>query len=461
MSPGYDAAPEPLVLAGGTVITGDGSTVIDEASVVVAGRLIADVVPGKLDHARAWDLSGCYVFPGLINHHTHGCTFGPLYPSAAPALDEDAVLRNLDRHLLAGTTTILNLDGFALPEEVTRAQDLHPVNIKSASSHTPLNLRAAELADGSGLTPRHRQARVEAMVQAGAVAVGEIGGGHTLGGGGQEYLYIPRAVKQATGVDISPRLARKLKVAVLGRHVDPGSYDPEALKRAMTEAGLESRISPERLRVLIAESVLPSFQVAIDGFREAAEVARGLGLPLVVHNSAPSKQAVLALAKEGFRFIAAHCNHDTFELQEALEVARRLRSLGVLVDVATFDSFGGSADPSPPEYFFAFLESGLVDLLSTDYAGGSFDPIWAGIRAAVQKRVITLPRAVALATSNVADAFPLLAPGRGTIARGKVADLVAVDKEDLGRFRLVMIGGKVVVWQGSKVSGLGDWTESR
>ena len=35
------------------------------------------------------------------------------------------------------------------------------------------------------------------MVGAGAVVIGEVGAGMTLGGGGQDYMYIPAAVEQA------------------------------------------------------------------------------------------------------------------------------------------------------------------------------------------------------------------------------------------------------------------------
>jgi len=115
------------------------------------------------------------------------------------------VRRNLLRHLQGGTTTVLNVDGFALPEEVEAARRLAPVNLHTATCHTPLSLRAALLADGGGLSPRQRHQTAERMVEPGVVCLGEIGSGHTLGGGGQEYLYIPRACASARGGRSRPR----------------------------------------------------------------------------------------------------------------------------------------------------------------------------------------------------------------------------------------------------------------
>ena len=54
------------------------------------------------------------------------------------------------------------------------------------------------------------------MVEAGAVALGEAGGGQTLGGGAQDYRFIPEAILSATGVLIRPAEARTLKEAVVG-----------------------------------------------------------------------------------------------------------------------------------------------------------------------------------------------------------------------------------------------------
>jgi len=466
-------------VTGGTVVTGDGRTVLEEAAVVVEGTLIADVLPGSpADNPTAPDPSGgatgpsgsastacagevidargCYVVPGLINHHAHGCALGPLFASGAEPLSGEEVRQNLLRHLEAGTTTILNVDGFALPEEVEAARRYHPLNLKTATSHTPLNLKAAALADGKGLSPRHRKMTAEKMVEAGAVCLGEIGGGHTLGGGGQEYLYIPRAIRARTGRYVSPAGARALKTAVLGRYIDPRAYSEEAVRAVLAELGLAGLLSPEEARRLVEDAVLPSFRVALDGMREAAEVAARLGVPVILHTAAPSKAVLLELSRKAprltagdrsageCRFIAAHCNHDSLLVDEAVDLAVRLRAAGILVDVATFDALGARYTTPGPEVLLELVARGAADLVSTDYAGGLFDPQVVALAEVVRRGLRPLPEAVAMVTGRVADAIPCLAPGRGYLARGRVADLVLLRQDDLTQVELVMVEGRVV-----------------
>jgi imidazolonepropionase-like amidohydrolase len=96
------------------------------------------------------------------------------------------------------------------------------------------------------------------------------------------------------------------------------------------------------------------------------------------------------------------------------------------------------------------FEAGLVDTISTDYAGGHHDPILLAVDHATKAGVVTLPAAIAMATENVAAAVPGVAPGRGRIVPGAVADLVVIDPGRLDRVEVVMIGGRVVVRDGRR-----------
>jgi len=69
----------------------------------------------------------------------------------------------------------------------------------------------------------------------------------------------------------------------------------------------------------------------------------------------------------------------------------------------------------------------------------------------VKDGVCPLPQAVAMATGNVARLFPGLAPERGILAKGKVADIILVDQEDMGRVKEVFISGKTVIKDGCPV----------
>ncbi|MCF7936697.1 MAG: hypothetical protein K9L28_10200 [Synergistales bacterium] len=250
------------LFTGGTVVTGDGTTVLEGATVVVAGEYIAEVTE-RVDPAleayaeEVVDCTGKCVMPGMINHHQHGVTFGPMFAGGCENYGREFVLAHLDRSLLQGHTTFMNVDGFATMEEVRETQRHHPIRIKTATTHTPLNIEAADLCDGGGLADRHPRITVEEMLAEGAVCIGEVGGGHTLGGGGQDYLYIPRAVKERTGREITCLQARAMMVAVLGRYCDAGHYNRQRVARTLEENGLDSLLTPEEARDIICATTVP------------------------------------------------------------------------------------------------------------------------------------------------------------------------------------------------------------
>lgn len=447
---------QPLLIVNGTVVTGDGVTMIERGAVLIEEGRIADVFRGdpgpgpRARVSRTIDAEGTLVMPGAINNHVHGVVPGPLYASGAPGLLRDEVLRRLDGHLLAGTTTLLSMDGFATMAEVEDVNRAHPVNLKAGTIHTPLNIQAAEQGDGSGLKPEHKVQTVEKMFADGAVAIAEVGAGHTLGGGGQDYLYIPMLLKQETGRDVPPKLCRKLKFAVLGRYVKAGAYDRDKIVAVLDEMGLAGVLTPERARDLVQRAVLPPFEVAIAGIREAAEWAKRLNVPMLVHNSAPSRDAVVDAAKLGINLIAGHSNHATFTPEEAAETARVLRELGATIDVAILDSYGARRLSDSPESVYRMLRLKLCDVISTDWAGGHHDPLLMGPEGALAEGIIDLPTAVALVTGNVANVIPALAPERGFLAKGKIADVVVTNRAKLSAVDTVIIGGRIVVEHGAR-----------
>ncbi|HEX5120848.1 MAG TPA: amidohydrolase family protein [Pseudonocardiaceae bacterium] len=444
------------VLHGCDLVDGTGARPRRGVDIVVEGDTIREILPtrpsetyGRIDEIV--EAEGALAIPGLINNHTHGTAYGPLFPSGHEGLSAEQVRANLDRHLAEGTTTVLCVDGFVTAEAVARTNDDHPVTVKLASCNTPACLRAASIADGGGLTDESRAFTARRAVDAGAVALGEIGAGHTLGGGGASYLYIPAEVTRRTGVVITPRQADALKVAVLGRHIAASSFDRDAVEEALLAAGLAGRLSVDEIREIVSGIVLPAFDIALDGLGEAAECARRAGVPVLVHNAAASMTQVAAIARTDVRLIAGHSNHSSFELREALEHAEQLKELGATVDVSTLDTFGARRLTSGPELLYAMFESGLVDTISTDYAGGHHDPILLAIDRATKAGVVGLPAAVAMATANVADAVPGVAPRRGRVTPGAVADLVLTDPTELPRVRTVMIGGETAVRDGVRV----------
>ncbi|NHU44309.1 amidohydrolase family protein [Rhodococcus sp. A14] len=439
------------------LVDGDGGDPQQRVDIVIEGDTIREIVPtrptetyGTVDEIV--EAAGQLAVPGLINNHTHGTAYGPLFPSGHEALSPEQVRANLDRHLLEGTTTVLCVDGFVTAEAIAKTNEDHPVNVKLASCNTPACLHAASIADGGGLTDENRSFTAGRAVDAGAVALGEIGAGHTLGGGGASYMYIPAEVAKRTGVTITPKQADTLKYAVLGRHISASAFDRDAVEKALVAAGLAGKLSVEETREIVSDIVLPAFDIALDGLAEAAEYADKVGVPVLVHNAAASMTQVAKIAKTGVSLIAGHSNHGSFELREALEHAERLKELGAIVDISTLDAFGAQRLESGPEVIYAMLEAGLVDTISTDYAGGNHDSILLGIDRATKAGVVSLPAAVAMGTANVADAIPGVATRRGRIIVGAIADLVLTDPADLSRVDTVMIGGEIVVRDGQRAT---------
>ncbi len=390
--------------------------------------------------------------PGIINNHAHLVVIGaPRFASAATPVAPEETIRNLDKHLLGGTTTILNVDGFATMEEVNETNSRHPINIKTGTTHTPINIKAAYLGDGKGMKAEHADQTAEDMLANGAVAIAEIGAGATLGGGVQEYLYIPQAVKKATGVEITAPQARALKSAVLGDYIDPPVYDEEGLVVLMDEYRLSDSIKPNALKKLIEDTVLPPFKDAVAGIIEAGKYAERLETIVSIHHAAPTLNVTRELAYLGEKLVAGHSNHPSFKTDEAIEQCRWLKERGVIIDVSTLDTFGARQLVTSTDTLYALVREGLVDTISTDYAGGNFDSIIVCIYNLVKDGVCPLPQAVAMATGNVARLFPGLAPERGILAKGKVADIILVDQEDMGRVKEVFISGKTVIKDGCPV----------
>ncbi|MFD0744397.1 amidohydrolase family protein [Phytohabitans flavus] len=440
------------------LIDGQGTDQRRGVDIVIGGDSVREIVPSRpaatyeaVDEIA--DSAGMLVLPGLINNHTHGTAYGPLFPSGHERLTHEQVRANLDRHLLEGTTTVLCVDGFVTAEELASTDEAHPVNIRLASCNTPACLEAATVADGGGLTEANRRFSAGQAVAAGAVALGEIGAGHTLGGGGASYMYIPAEVRRRTGVTITPRQANQLKVAVLGRHISASAFDGDAVEEALAAAELIGKLSVEDVREIVSGIVLPAFDIALRGLTEAADQARKQGVPVLVHNAAASMTQVASIATTDVRLIAGHSNHSSFELREAVEHAERLKEMGAIVDVSTLDTFGAQRLTPSPDLLYAMFAAGVVDTISTDYAGGHHDPILLAVDRSTKAGVVGLSEAVAMATANVADAIPGLAPRRGRIVPGAIADLMVTDPAELTRVGIVMIGGEIVVRDGRRVTG--------
>lgn len=415
----------------GTVVVGDGRTVLEPGFVVIEDGRIAAVGEGVGPADGRVELGRRIVAPGLVNLHAHGLTLGPIHATGSPSLSAEQVRAFKDRHLRGGTTTAMSVDGFPLWEESQALADTHPLTVIKCTAHSPANVRAAEQADGAGLTGAHKTATMAQLLAQGARCIGEIGAGGTLGGGMQDYAYIPAAVLERTGVTIDAGMARALKEAVLGRAIDTAQLDRAALRAALDRAGLAGALGEDEAIDTITACVMPSMEHAYEGMREAARASAETGAPFIVHHAAASADVVLEVANE--RTIAGHCNHPSFLPEEAVRYARELRHRGATLELSGLDLFSKPVDLPDAAPFRALVRSGLVDVVGTDYAGGQYDPVSVPLFAIHREGLLDLAATLALATGNVARRFPELT-GAGLLEVGRPADVTVFDE----RFEAVL-----------------------
>lgn len=445
-----------LILKNGQIIIGDGRTKPFTGSIGIEDGLITVVSPSDLGGGPAdtvLDLAGRVVVPGAINAHAHATAPGPRFASGTPGVSLAESAGNLRRHLVQGHTTVVDLDGFKLPDENAQIRSIQPVKVEMSTVHFEPMFEAADAADGTGLTDSHRAMSASDMRGHGAVVIGEVGAGMTLGGGGQDYLYIPTAVEKATGVRIVTGQAQALKYAVLGRRIQPGNPDTALIATLLDEFGLSS-LSVDDTISLIEDSVLPSFNTALEGLQRSARLAVDLGIPTLVHNSAPSDEATRAAAEvAGDLFIGGHTNHITFTPEESVASARWIRDHGGYVEVDTFDTWGRREINKDSDHLIAMMQADLVDIIATDYAAGHWDGMWEMVAGIVQVGLAPVEKAVALATGNVARALPLIGAIRGTLTPGLAADVVVTSPRTLADIELVLIDGEIA-YAGSGVHPL-------
>jgi imidazolonepropionase-like amidohydrolase len=427
-------------IVNGGVVTGDGTSFLEKTSVIIEDGFISSVpqvqyIAYNAAADRIINAKGGLIIPGLINIHTHGVSFGPFLPYAWKAMSKERILFNLDTHLLQGTTTVLNGDGFCLPSEIEAINKVHPINVRMSTLHTPKNLRAAEVVGGYGLEERYRKFTAEEASTLGAAAIGEVGAPATAYGTAEKSVKI--------GKRISAQQALALDTAVL-----EGSE--AEIREVLIEMGLE-KMTIEEARRLVHETSVITVEACCDAIRDTVSYVRNLKIPVLVHTAKETLDAIFYAARElGSSLIALHVNYGS-TVEEAINVAKELKRAGSIVEIVSGDPFGAKQIIPTPEVTFRLLKEGLVDVITTDFIGGYHDPILLILQKALEEKLVTLPQAIHLATAAPARAVPRVASNRGLIEPGRVADLCVVERDDISKVRFVLISGKVVVDEGRLV----------
>lgn len=446
------------LIVNANIVTGDGKTILENRSIIIEGELIesirTDPCPIYDPASRAVDAKGGWVIPGLIDHHTHMITRGP-YPAdyALPGLPKARVMDYLNTHLLEGTTTIVNQDGFNTMDEVAEARSLTPMLVQTFSLHMPIHFKKAKFMSCDGLKEKHYNTTIEDMVKQGALGVGEVGAwgiqkpkpGETPDISYSDVEYLPFMVLNETGHPIDRVDARALRLAVFAQ-----PPDDRALTKLMEKMGVSA--AKKKLKEFAERSVENAW-LNIEACQEAVSYAKKLGVPLDFHNSPENPDQVIEFAQElkGL-FHAAHCDCRGYTPSEAIKIAKAVKAAGGWVDIHVGDFFRARQSSPKKIVTLALLEEGLVDMLSTDCAGGFWDPMLRVLEYYIDQRAIDLPQAIALVTKNVIESTPNIAPNRGEVSEGKIADLVVLDRKSISRVKTVLIKGEVVVDEGRIVS---------
>jgi imidazolonepropionase-like amidohydrolase len=225
---------------------------------------------------------------------------------------------------------------------------------------------------------------------------------------------------------------------------------------------LAGLIGNGELAKLVFETVMPSVGPAIEGIREGVRAAQRLGVPAMVHSAAATAAVLRELMEEqgaaseaGPKVVAAHVNHPSHTPDEAFDLAELGRRRGWASEASVFDLLHRRHTVTTREHWDRLLaEPALVDVLGTDYGhGGDHDELISAVQDLVARGHRSLGDAVAMVTSAVVRLIPGLAPERGELRKGLVADVVIADAGDFRKVRDVFVAGERVVRGGELAAG--------
>lgn len=425
------------LITNAVLLDGTGADPVEPVTVVIEDHLVEEIIHRHAPYYdvadRVIDARGGFIAPGAINHHVHGLTRGPLMIVGEPPLSDARVKANLDRLLDEGVTTAMNVDGFATVEEGVAQSRWHPLTVRIATLHTPTHLRwVSEGPFPFGGVRRRHHTTVDAMLQAGAPAIGEAGPGCDTHWA--DYTLLPQAIA-ARGGRAGPEDGRELRLAAERR--DRGGVADVLQRTGVARDAVEDLLA-------VHEATVAWQSLARDALHEAIAAARERAVPLVLHHTPGTFDEVREAATQATGVVIA--GHSNFQIHDPAEAARRARAVrdaGALVDVMSSDAWSGRVFQPNPDVTHRLLSEGLVDLVSTDYAGGFWDPMLLMLERAHAAGAVSLGAAVRTVTGAVADALPRLAPNRGYVRAGAVADLIVTEPGQLSAVREVLISGRI------------------
>lgn len=418
----------------GVLIDGTGSAPLPHASLVIEDHVVEEVIR---DPSPPYDRSdvvieanGGYILPGILNHHAHGMTRGPLMILGEPALSDERAGWNRQRMLAEGVTRVLNVDGFAVAEEGRAASRSPGLTVMTTTLHTPRHLDWATNGPFvfGGILARHHST-VEAQLAQGAPAIGEIGPGiddHWI-----DYTIVPMGLSQAGGRP-EPQSGQLLRIAV-------EAGDETEIRRLVEQAGAD--LDPRGV-VELVEAAREWCSLGEAACEEAISLAAKLEAPVIMHHTPGVFDLVMHAADVlGPRLICAHSNWGIADPAAAIRRAKELRHRGALIDVMTGDVQGARRFLPNDGVTHGMMASGCVDLISTDYGGGFWDSMLSVVDRAASAGAMPMEAGICAITRDVARALPVFAPERGTLEPGTIADVVVTKPGQLPAVAAVLTSG--------------------
>ena len=401
MKPGPRGPAGTLVLRGGRVFDGTGTSVRIATVVVERNKIARIIPPGASDwpaDARVIDVTGKTVMPGLIDLHTH-----------LSRVDTDDFATSLSD--AASTLIAAEKLRYFIESGITSVRDV------GSRSDVPFRLKEWV---GQNRIPGPR------VFAAGQIITGE--GGHGAEGPSDELIQMQGEVRIASGPDDWRRAVR------------------EQFRKGADVIKLISHFTPEEVKAAVDEAHTLGLMVAVDAETVYIQRAVEAGADTIEHPLPRSDKTIELMAKLGTAadptlipymiifdqsggYYDSTSRRFTFSKEANLEMLRRLKRAGIKCGVGT----------DLVSNWYRYLPVAYITELQQFVAAG-----W------------TIPEALMAATrvnSQILDMDDRL----GTLEPGKLADILVVaghpdvTLDDLEKVDTVIRDGYVVVEQGHVV----------
>ena len=189
-------------------------------------------------------------------------------------------------------------------------------------------------------------------------------------------------------------------------------------------------MSEDELRAQVQE--LQSRPKSWEVVNQVAEIAKQRSIPLASHDDD---------SVEKVEFVSS-LGTTISEFPVSLESGHAAKARGMHVIMGAPNALLGKSNTNNLSALDGII-AGVVDILAADYHPAA---LLQAAHSISSKEILPLPEAINLISLNPANAAGLV--DRGSLAVGKLADLVLVEMGEYPRVRATLRGGKPIYWDG-------------